>query len=335
MSPPVSFILSLAGSLCAGIALASGEPFRREGRPLLQRYHPRMVLALVLLSLSLAGGVADALSLPERAPTVVWITLATLLLGIAATLWAFLAGPGEGATPTARLTPRGKLALVLLTVAQALTYAGGEASDLFQQTLARATPSILGLLSLLLVCAATGAAAATFRASSPLYPGPGPWMKRISPLARGTLLLLGMAALVLGLAVWLIPGPTATYSLFLVLLGAASGILSYTADRRTPPSDEVAPYGISPRRWVSLALLGLAGVSLGSEQLGLATAPPVTPSSEARAADEGQAPGGANAADPNDRWSKFPKIIVPFEPSKADPTPDDEVAPTKKHHPRL
>lgn len=337
MSQPVGILLSLGGSLCAALALTSGEAPHRAAPRWWQRLTPRMVLALVLLALALAVGVTDAFAAPGGEPVLTWAALTALALGTGAALWAFVSGPSRVSSepPAERLSRRGKIALGLLSAAELAAFGAGQAAALPDVNVS--LPTALGVLGLVLVGVAGGSAAATFRAPAPLRPGPEPWWQRVSPLARVTLVVLGLAAAVLALSAALFPGPGATLSLVLLLLGAAAGILSYTFDPRAPAPVSAAPSGISPHRWVALALVGLAGLAFGAERFGLSTAPSRTEAAASTAAAPAlpaakatEPPGGAvrDHTQPTTTWT-------PGAAATRDPDDEDDLSPSNGRYKRL
>src|SRR5262245_47268527 len=125
--------------------------------------------------------------------------------------------------------------------------------------------SILALLALFLVALGTGVAVATFRSRSPLSQEGGFFLKRMSPLARGAFLILALALVVVGVASLFKPEVGMFICLILLTLGIASGLLALFFTSK-PGVDEPAPAGISSRGWVSLTLLGLAGVVLVAQE---------------------------------------------------------------------
>jgi hypothetical protein len=284
MSYSINFILSFAGSLCATSCLAAGEALRTSDRSFLKRMTPRMLLSLALLSCATVG-TALALFLPPAtiAPGPC-ISLLFLAAGTGATLWAYVAGPPQrgGESLGERITRRGMLALALLTVSQFIDMGGGpalaavanavgpsghrarEALEHLQASGQQSVP-ILALLALFLMALGTGVALATFRSRGPLAPEGGPFLKRMSPLAKGTFLILGLALVVVGIASLLKPEVGVFICLMLLTLGIVSGLLAlfFTAK---PGVAEPAPGGISSRGWVSLTLLALAGVVLVAQE---------------------------------------------------------------------
>src|SRR5262249_9418911 len=121
------------------------------------------------------------------------------------------------------------------------------------------------LLALFLVALGTGVAVATFRSRSPLSQEGGFFLKRMSPLARGAFLILALALVVVGVASLFKPEVGMVICLILLTLGIASGLLALFF-ASNPGVDEPAPAGISSRGWVSLTLLGLAGVVLVAQE---------------------------------------------------------------------
>jgi hypothetical protein len=155
------------------------------------------------------------------------------------------------------------LALALLTASQVVDLGGGRALE----TLAHLQQSVsmLALLVLFLVALGTGVAVATFRSHSPLTGEGGSFLKRMSPLARGAFVILGLALVVLGIATLLKPEVGMFICLMLLTLGIGSGLLALVSISK-PGVDEPTRWGISSRGWVSLTLLALAGIVLVAQE---------------------------------------------------------------------
>jgi hypothetical protein len=284
MSYSINFILSFAGSLCATSCLAAGEALRTSDQSFLKRMTPRMLLSLALLSCATVGTALALFLQPTSIAPGPCISLLFLAAGTGATLWAYVAGPPQrgGESLGERITRRGMLALALLTVSQFIDMGGGPALAAVAnavgpsghrarealahlQASGQQSVSILALLALFLMALGTGVALATFRSRGPLAPEGGPFLKRMSPLAKGTFLILGLALVVVGIASLLKPEVGMFICLMLLTLGIVSGLLAlfFTAK---PGVAEPAPGGISSRGWVSLTLLALAGVVLVAQE---------------------------------------------------------------------
>jgi hypothetical protein len=270
MSSAVTVILSLAGSLCATSSLVAGEALRTDDRSFRRRITARMLLSLAFLGSALAGSALELFWAPTGAAPVPWLSLLLLVAGTGATLWAYAGGPRRRGEETLgeRVTPLGKLALGLLTAAQLADLFSGKALATVQQFQATAAgvTAVLGALGLVLLVLGTGAAAATFRFLSPLAPGDGPPARRLSPLAKGTFILLGLALATVGLASLFTPEVGMLLCLGLLTLGILAGFGAVRFAPRSGTRDEPRAWGISSRGWVSLVLLLLAGVSLGGQQ---------------------------------------------------------------------
>jgi hypothetical protein len=284
MSHPVNLVLSFAGSLCATSCLAAGEALRTGEQSFLKRMTPRMLLSLALLSCATVGTALALLLQPSTIAPASWISLLFLAAGTGATLWAYVAGPPcrGGESLGERITRRGMLALALLTVSQVADLGGGTAlaavanavgpsGQRALETLAhlqasgRESVSILALLALFLVALGTGVAVATFRSPNPLSAEGRFFLNRMSPLAKGTFLILGLALVVVGFASLFEPEVGMFICLLLLALGIASGLLALFFTSK-PGVAEPAPGGISSRGWVSLTLLALAGVVLVAQE---------------------------------------------------------------------
>jgi hypothetical protein len=158
------------------------------------------------------------------------------------------------------------VALVLLAGAIALSLGAGlTAGGLVG---APAASSGLGLLGLLLVFVGTVAELAAFRSGDLVRAGGGPALRRLSPRARGTFAILGLAAAAVGSAAALAPATGLYLCLVLLLLGAGSGLAATLLHGRAGSAGEPLPWRVSPRGWVSLGLLASAGVVLGAAQFG-------------------------------------------------------------------
>jgi hypothetical protein len=266
----VNLILALAGSLCATSSLAAGEALRKDDEPFLKRVTSRMLLSLAFLGSAVAGSALAWLRAPEGSPPGSWLSVALLAAGAGATLWAYAGGPRRRGNESLgeRLTPRGKLALGLLTAAQVVDLLSGQLPATIRQfqTPAGVSTSILTVLGLVLASLGTGAAAATFRSGNPLAAGPGSLLQRLSPLARGTLTLLGLALGLVGLATLLSSEVGMLLCLVLLALGITTGLLALAFAPEPGAPDAPGPWGISSRGWVSLAFLALAGGVLGAQQ---------------------------------------------------------------------
>jgi hypothetical protein len=284
MSYSVNLVLSFAGSLCATSSLAAGEALRTGDQPYWRRMTPRMFLSLALLSCATVGAALALYLQPSPLAPGAWISLLLLAAGTGATLWAYVTGPPYrgGESLGERLTRRGKVALALLTlsqivdlgagtalaaVASAASPSGGRALQTLGhlQASSQQSVSILALLALFLMALGTAVAVATFRSSSPLSPEGGYFLKRMSLLARGAFLILGLALVVVGFASLLKPEVGMFICLMLLTLGIVSGLLALFF-RPKPGVDEPTRWGISSRGWVSLTLLALAGVVLVAQE---------------------------------------------------------------------
>jgi hypothetical protein len=284
MSYLVNLILTFAGSLCATSCLAAGEALRTGDQPFWRRMTPRMLLSLALLSCATVGTALALFLQPSSLALGACISLLLLAAGTGATLWAYVAGPPYrgGESLGERLTRRGKLALALLTlsqivdlgagaalaaVASAASPSGSRALETLEhlQASSQQSVSILALLGLFLMTLGTAVAVATFRSSSPLSPEGGYFLKRMSLLARGAFLILGLALAVVGFASLLKPEVGMFICLMLLSLGIVSGLLALFS-RSKPGVDEPARWGISSRGWVSLTLIALAGVVLVAQE---------------------------------------------------------------------
>ena len=245
MSYSVNLVLSFAGSLCATSSLAAGEALRTGDQPYWRRMTPRMFLSLALLSCATVGTALTLCLQPSSIAPGSCIGLLLLAAGTGATLWAYVAGPPYrgGESLGERLTRRGKLALALLTlsqivdlgagaalaaVASAASPSGSRALETLEhlQASSQQSVSILALLGLFLMTLGTAVAVATFRSSSPLSPEGGYFLKRMSLLARGAFLILGLALVVVGFASLLKPEVGMLISLMLLTLGIVSGLLA-------------------------------------------------------------------------------------------------------------
>jgi hypothetical protein len=244
---------------------------------------PRMLLSLALLSCATVGTALALCLQPSSIAPGSCIGLLLLAAGTGATLWAYVAGPPYrgGESLGERLTRRGMLALALLTlsqivdlgagalaaVASAASPSGSRALQTLKhlQTSSQQSVSILALLALFLMALGTAVAVATFRSSSPLSPEGGYFLKRMSLLARGAFLILGLALVVVGFASLLKPEVGMLISLMLLTLGIVSGLLALYS-RSKPGVDEPTRWRISSRGWVSLTLLALAGVALVAQE---------------------------------------------------------------------
>jgi hypothetical protein len=262
--------LVLAGSLCAASSLAAGEALRKDDQPFLKRVTSRMLLSLAFLGSAVAGSALAWLRAPEGSPSGSWRSVALLAAGVAATVWAYAGGPRRRGNESLgeRLTPRGKLALGLLTAAQVADLVSGQLPATIKQfqTFASGSTSTLAVLGLVLMSLGTGAAAAMFRSGNPLAAGPGPLLQRLSPLAKGTLTLLGLALGVVGLATFLSSEVGMLLCLVLLALGITTGLFALAFAVKPGTTDAPGPWGISSRGWVSLAFLALAGGVVGAQE---------------------------------------------------------------------
>jgi hypothetical protein len=284
MNFPLSLVFSLAGSLCAASALAAGEALRTADEPFRRRLTARMVLSLVLLGCALVSSALELLGPAPGGGSASGLGLLLLAAASGATLWAYWRGPPRRGNESLRerLTRRGLLALGLLALALFVAAGGGRAlakiaplKDLFRaprlrlgeqfQALGRQAVSILAVVGLFLVMVGTGTAVALFRSRSPLLPGQGFGWKRLSGLAKGTLCILGLALAVVALASVLSSVAGMFLSLALLALGIVTGAIALLPAFRSDPPGGLALGGISPRGWVSLALLGLSGVVLATQ----------------------------------------------------------------------
>jgi hypothetical protein len=108
----------------------------------------------------------------------------------------------------------------------------------------------------------------------------GPLLRRLSPLAKGTLSLLGLALGVVGLAWFLSSEVAMLLCLVLLALGTSTCVAALLFAAKHGAKDAPGPWGISSRGWVSLAFLALAGGILGAQEahllgpFGLVTAAP-------------------------------------------------------------
>jgi hypothetical protein len=271
MSHAVSLILSLLGALGAVSSLAAGEALRTDEEPLRRRFTPRLLVTLALLASAVVAGALALLRGPAGGSPLPAASLLLLAAGTGATLWAYADGPRRrGDEPLGeRLTPRGKLALGLLAGAQVLDLSSGRTLATIKEVQApgNGAVSLLTVLGLVVLALGTAVAAVMFRVGSPLAPGPGPLVPRLSPLAKGTYLLLGLALAVVGLATLLAPEVGMLMCLLLLTLGTVSGLFALVMASKPGTRDEPAPWGISSRAWVSLALLVLACFVLGAREV--------------------------------------------------------------------
>jgi hypothetical protein len=269
VSSGVNLILALVGSLCAASSLAAGEALRKDDEPFLKRVTPRILLSLAFLGSAVAGSALAWLRAPEGS----WLSVALLAAGVGATVWAYAGGPRRRGNESLgeRLTPRGKLALGLLTAAQVADLVSGQLPATIKefQTSAGGSTSILAVLGSVLLTLGTGAAAAMFRSGNPLAGGPGPLLQRLSPLAKATLTLLGLALGVVGLATFLSSEVGMLMCLVLLALGITTGLFALAFATKPGTTDAPGPWGISSRGWVSLAFLALAGGVLGAREVRL------------------------------------------------------------------
>ncbi len=269
MSDAANLIFSLAGSLCAATSLAAGEALRSNDEPFRRRITARMLLALVFLAAALVGNTVELLRTQSGLSSGVGLCWLLLAGGTATALWTFAFGPRRRGEETLaeRITPRGKLALGLLAVAQLLELASGRTTTMLQQLFnPSGAISLLAMLGLLLLALGTTAAVALFRSRSPVLPGTGSVVQRLSPLAKGTFILLTLALGLIALASFLSPELGRLLSLVLLTLGITTGLMALFFTSKFDLRNEPGRWGISPRGWVSLTLLGLAGVVLGAQE---------------------------------------------------------------------
>jgi hypothetical protein len=269
MSYLTTALLSLAGSTTAFTALAAGDGLRQGEQPFLQRLTPRSLVALLLLLLSCGAGVAGLHGATASRTLLDYLAVGLSFLGTGAILAAFLRGPAltGGETLAQRVTRWGWAGLGLLSLGQLLGLTGARTGQ--GQSLP-AQPSIvgpaLGVLGLVLVIAGVSAAAAAFRIRQPVATGSGPLFQRLHPLVRSAGIILALALAAVGLANLLTPGSGLFLSFVLLILGSGGALLSYRLDLQDEAERERGRWGISPRGWVSLGLLGLAGVALSADQ---------------------------------------------------------------------
>jgi hypothetical protein len=126
--------------------------------------------------------------------------------------------------------------------------------------------SVLVLLGLVLVALGTGALAATFRSGKSLVPGTATLLHRLSPLAKGSFLLLGVALAVVGLVNLLSPERPLLSCLVFLALGITTGLGTVCFASVPGTRDAPGPWSISSHGWVSLAFLGLAGGVLATHE---------------------------------------------------------------------
>jgi hypothetical protein len=298
-------------------SLAAGEALRKDDEPFLRRVTSRMLLSLAFLGSAVAGSALAWLRAPEGSPSGSWLSVALLAAGAGATLWAYAGGPRRRGKESfgERITPRGKVALGLLTAALVVDLASGQLSATIKQfqTSARGSTSMLAVLGLVLVSLGTGAAAATFRSGNPLATGPGSLLQRLSPLAKGMLTLLGLALGVIGLAAFLSSEVAMLLCLALLALGITTGLVAVAFAAKPGPGDAPGPWGISSRGWVSLAFLALAGGVLGAQEARLLgqLGPAIAANKSGTSRREAAAPVG----DAPSVWS-----MRKYEPTSADST---------------
>jgi hypothetical protein len=124
-------------------------------------------------------------------------------------------------------------------------------------------------------------------------------LRRLSPLAKGTLALLGMALGVVGLGCVLSSAEAMLLCFVLLALGTTTCLFALSFAAKPGANDAPGPWGISSRGWVSLTLLALAGGVLGAQEahlLGLlgsmnaASANKTGPSPREPVGPEGDAP---------------------------------------------
>lgn len=273
MNSAATSLLSLAGCLSAYFSLASGEALRTEDGPAPRRFTPRMVLSLVCLCAAVLGSLAMAFQAPGGLSFFMCLPALLLAMGTGLILWAYLTGPRLRGNETLgeRLTRRGQIALGVLVAGQLAELATGQAFAPLKQWLPSSTGvlAFLGVLGLLLVLLGTGTAAMLYRSSTLLLPREGSLLKRLRLPVKGAVLFLSLALVVLGLASLLAPEIEAFMTLLFLTLGIVTGIMALYLDRKAGSASEAAPWGVSPRGWVSLGLLGLTAVTLGVQDLRL------------------------------------------------------------------
>jgi hypothetical protein len=340
MHSGVTLILSAAGALCATSSLASGEALRTDDAPFFRRVTARMLLSLAFLGAAVVGGALELLRAPAI-PSGAWLSPLLLAAGAWAALRAYVGAPRRRGNETfaERLTPRGQYALGLLAAALLVDLSGGRLPSTSRQfqTFADNSNSTLVVLGMVLTGLGAGAAAATFRAGSPLLPGTGPLPQRLRPLAKGTVALLGLALAAVGLASYLSPSAGMLLCLLVLALGITTGGFALFFAARPGWQDAPGPCGISPRGWVSLALLALAVGLLAAHEgqllgpLGGMTSPDGRPPGTAT-----REPGGA-VGDPLSLWSQG-SPEAPATPSPAEaggPLSSPSIVDVSKwHHPK-
>jgi hypothetical protein len=264
MSNAATTFLALAGSACAALSLASGEALRRDDGPFARRITPRQLLALVLLGLAVVEGAADGLR-GRGSPALLALASALILAaGTGAMLWTFATGPrfrGDESLGE-RITWRGKIVLGVLLAALVVDLAaGGAVAELLKVRVPGSL--VLALVALLLIALGTVATASTLHAGSPLLFASEQTPRRLSPLAKATAVLLGLALAAITLATILAPEVGLRLGQVLLALGVASGLyaLVHNGTANAPPQPGLM--GISSPGWLSLAFLGLAGVVVG------------------------------------------------------------------------
>jgi hypothetical protein len=229
-----------------------------------------MLLSLALLGSAVVGRLLAGPQASAGAASGSGLSLLLLAAGTLATLWAFVSGPAHrgGEFLGERITPRGTLALGLLTAAQLLDLDTGHLRATIKefQSSSNGSTSILTMLGLVLVALGTAAAAATLRSGNPLLATTGPLLQRLSPLAKGTLALLGLALGVVGMACLLSSDVALLLCFVLLALGATTCLFALFVAAKPGANDAPGPWGISSRGWVSLALLALAGGVLGAQE---------------------------------------------------------------------
>jgi hypothetical protein len=122
--------------------------------------------------------------------------------------------------------------------------------------------SLLALLGLGLVATGTAFAIKMFRSSNSLLPLPGPYWKRLSPVARKAAIFLGLGFAVVGVVSLL----TQVFGMFLCLmlltLGIVTGLAALAVRSERGKEEGPTRLGISQRAWVSLTLLTMSGATL-------------------------------------------------------------------------
>jgi hypothetical protein len=271
MSHVVSFALSLVGSLLATWSLAAGGSHHQDDPETRRRIPLLLTLALLFLGAALVGRAVELLSVRASVAPLDWIELALLMAGAGATLWAFLGSKSDRIASTfgTNLSRRGRLALALLGADLVVDVARGRVTEAVQQLPGPAggLAFLVGIPTLLALVLGTGAATLAFRSSSPLVAEPGSLRRRLNAPTRGMLALLALALAGVVLAARIAPESELFLCLMLLTMGIATGLVALFYQARAPLQEQPAPWGISARGWVSLALLAAAVVTLGVQQM--------------------------------------------------------------------